>query len=141
MSLLFRMGADTQRMIDGRGMEVGRYAAHLARIGALRLPGSLPLVVLTRTSPFAASILQVRRVLEASVPPLACAAWIVFHDELADTAFPDIARTFGELDRELELGPIWCLPAGGRFLVLGNHPRQLDFVQARLATLELALSL
>lgn len=136
MALLLRAGADAQRLIDGQGWPLERFARHISRLTVLRGSGAHPLVVLTETNPIALAVLQTRRVLAEAVPELEQAPWVIFHDESADPFFASSALGMGTFDIGYELGPIWLTPPGYQFLVLSSDERQLDYVAARLATLE-----
>lgn len=136
MALLLRAGADTQRLIDGQGLPLERFARHIGKIAALRGPAT-PLVVLTQTNPIALAVLHTRRVLADAVPELERAPWIVFHDESADPFFPSAALASGSFDVDYQFGPIWLTAPGHRFLVLSSDEGHLEFAPARLAALEL----
>ncbi len=136
MALLLRAGADAQRMLDGQGWPLERFARHISRLKAVQAPAAHPLVVLTETNPIALAVLQTRRVLADAVPELERAPWVIFHDESADPFFASAAMGLGAFDIGYELGPIWLTPPGYRFLVLSSDERQLDYVAARIATLE-----
>lgn len=139
MAVLLRAGADTQRLIDGEGWSIERFVAHVARLKALRGAYSSPLVVLTRTNPLALGVLQTRRVLEEAVPELERATWLVFHDPAADPFFETAVRGLGAVeDVDWSMAPIWYAPHAQRFLILGTHPKQLDFAAARVAAMELS---
>lgn len=139
MSVVLRAGADTRRIIEGDGWPLERFAAHVARLHALRGVAAGPLVVLTRTNPIALAVLQTRRVLEDAVPELERAPWIVFHDPGEDPFFETAVSGLGTLeDVDWSMAPIWYAPHAQRFLILGPHPKQLDIAAARVAALELA---
>ncbi|MBE7480972.1 MAG: hypothetical protein HS104_13445 [Polyangiaceae bacterium] len=139
MAVLLRAGADAQRVIDGEGWSIERFAAHVARLKVLRGQYSSPLVVLTRTNPLALAVLQTRRVLEDAVPELERAPWLVYHDPAVDPFFESAVAGLGSVeDVDWPLAPIWYAPHAQRFLILGPHDKQLDIAAARVAALELA---
>lgn len=137
MGLMLRAGADAQRVIDGDGWPLERFASHIARVKALRSPQARPLVVLTRTNPIALALLQTRRLLEEAVPELEHAPWLVFHDPGVDPFFESAVAGLGSLeDVSWPNGPVWTAPRGERFLIVVPQ-LQLDMLLGRLAALEL----
>lgn len=139
MSVVLRAGADTRRLIEGDGWPLERFAAHVARLQALRGVAAGPLVVLTRTNPIALAVLQTRRVLEEAVPELERAVWIVFHDPALDPFFETAVAGLGSVeDVAWSMAPIWYAPHGQRFLIFGPHEQQKHIAAARVAALELA---
>lgn len=139
MAVLLRAGADAQRVIDGEGWSLERFAGHVARLKVLRGSYSSPLVVLTRTNPLALAVLQTRRVLEDAVPELKRAPWLVYHDPAADPFFETAVAGLGSVeDVDWSMAPIWYAPHAQRFLILGPHEKLLDVAAARVAALELS---
>lgn len=142
VAVLLRAGADAQRIIEGDGWPLDRFAAHLGRLQALRgaggAVGSAPLVVLTRTNPVALAVLQTRRQIEESVPELERAAWLVFHDPALDPFFESSVAGIGTLEEGVDWAsaPVWSAPHGYRFLIVGPHPDLLATVAERVAWLE-----
>lgn len=136
MSVLLRAGMDEQRVIDGEGWTLERYAHHIARLTALKSDTARPLVVLTRTTPLALAVTQTRRVLEEAVPELERAPWLIYHDPALDPFFQSAVEAAGVLDVDMEGAPIWVQDRH-RYLILGPYERQLDIVPARIAAMDL----
>jgi hypothetical protein len=133
--LLLRGGGDLQRVFEANPGGIGRFAAHVARIGDLD-SGDGPLVLLHRTNPLGLTILRTRRALEEEVPRLGRASWLVFIDEKDDPFFLDAASRVGGFDRELDALPIWSAPDLHRFLVVSRQNGDLTRMKERLAELQ-----
>ncbi|MCC6213797.1 MAG: hypothetical protein IT376_02940 [Polyangiaceae bacterium] len=132
LALLLRAGGDLQRLVEGGEPASERGARQLARLPGVGGPGVPPLVLLSRCNPVGIAVVQTRAALQASVPALGRAAWLLFvHD---DPFFADAARRLGTLDRPLGELPIWTCGAG-TFLVLEPASDPL-MVSARLVALE-----
>jgi hypothetical protein len=115
-SLVFRCGGDPQRMIDGPASTVDHFATHAARIAVLRDALEAPIVVFTRVSPIS-RVLLVRRDLEARLPVLAGAAWLLYFEPESEPLTMDTADALGDLDGGLAIAPLWTCD-DMRFLLL-----------------------
>lgn len=135
MRCLQRCGGDLDRIIDGPAASIDGFGRHVARLSIVRTARELPLVVLTRTNPLAMNLVGARRALEAAVPSLARALWLVFFDPTHDPFFVDTARRLGHLDGDVGGAPLWSGPDGFRFLVLGPQVADLDVLPHRIADL------
>lgn len=134
LALLLRAGGDLQRVVEGVDPGSERAVRVLARLPGIGSSGAAPLVALTRCNPIALAVVQARLALEARVPALARAAWLLFvHD---DPFFADAAAHLGALDRPLPELPIWTCEAGA-FLVLQAASDPL-LVAPRMMALESA---
>lgn len=132
---LQRLGGDLGRILDAPSSTVDRFGQHVARLAVLRSVREPPLVVLTQTNPVAIAVLGARRTLEATVPALAHASWILFLDTVEDPFFLETAARLGELDGTAEAVPIWTGPEQTRFLVVPAGLRDLDLLPHRLLDL------
>jgi hypothetical protein len=116
--LLLRCGADLQKIIDATQGSLETFAEYVAGISALASGKHAALVVLTRTHPPLEAIVQTRRMLQARVPTLERALWIIYADSLTDPLAHESLRDIGQLDGPLLEAPIWLGPDAQRYLVI-----------------------
>jgi hypothetical protein len=115
---LLQCGADLQRIFDDPRGSVAAFAQHVSAIRALSSPDLSALVVLTRCVPVLESVVTVRRMLEAKVPVLENAPWLIYCDPLREPSTFTALSQGGTLEDDLESAPIWKGPDGLRYLVL-----------------------
>ena len=115
---LLQCGADLQRIFDDPRGSVAAYAQHVCAIRALANRELSALVVLTRCVPVLESVVGARRVLEAKIPALENAAWLIYCDPLREPSSFTALSQGGTLEDDLERAPIWKGPDGLRYLVL-----------------------
>lgn len=128
---VIRCGGDLARVIDAPSDAVDRFAAYVSRIRGLREGAEQALVVMTRTNPLALTIIDGRKRLEAVVPALRRALWVIYVDPEQDPFFLSTAERYGTLGGALDAAPIWVGPGPARFLVLSSQVRDGDLVSAR----------
>ena len=124
LGLLLACGADLGRIVENGKRSVELFADHVAAIRNVR-DGSEPvLVVLSRVTP-ARELAEIRRVLEARIPALETAPWVLVADpETEPTAIEELSA-IGRLDGAIWDAPRWRGPDGLRYLVLSPHLSQL----------------
>jgi hypothetical protein len=128
--LLLRCGADLSRIIEGPRPTPGQFAEYVAGIRDVRDAMAPALILLTRISP-ARNLVEIRDALEARVPSLTNAPWLLFADPLVEPDCIDGLRALGKLEGAIWDAPTWTDEDGGRYLVLSPHLRK---------TVELTLS-
>jgi hypothetical protein len=115
---LLQCGADLQRVFDDPRGSIAAYARYVSGIRALASRDLSALVVLTRCVPVLEAVVVARRTLEAKLPALENAAWIIYCDPLRDpSTFTGLSQG-GTLLDDFESAPIWKGPDGLRYLVL-----------------------
>jgi hypothetical protein len=131
LQLLLACGADLQRVFEASGETIEQFALHLSKASVLPT-NSEPLVVLTKTSPLALSVIQTRKILEGLLPPLRTAAWVIFYDPFDDPFFAVEVGKRGVLDDEINRAPIWSTYGEGEYLVLVPESRHQGSLRVRV---------
>ena len=130
---ILRAGGDIDRLIDQPAADIERFARHAARIPVLRdeEPADRPIVMITRTTPLPLTTVAARRTLEAAVPSLRLAAWMVYVNISEDPFFDRAASELGVVNGDLSTAPIWV---AGRhaFLVCSRAVTDFGLVRTRL---------
>ncbi len=132
--LVFWCGGDVDRFIDSPTETLDAFASYLGRIKGV--PGDQVLVALTRTSPLALTVVDTRRRLEAWLPILRAARWIVYLDRSFDPFFEATATRYGHLSGSLAEAPVWVGPGDTPFLVLDSDLRDRRAVDESLDELD-----
>lgn len=114
-------GGDISRVIDGPFPSIERFIALAERLPVLKSETQRAIVVLTRTNPVAITVVAARRRIQASVPALARAVWVLFVDPVEDPFCFDTLRNLGTLDAEEVEVPIWRDPDGHEYVVLSSE--------------------
>ena len=114
--LLVKCGADLGRMFVGNPQNFRAFENHLAQIRDLREGALSPLVLVCRVQPIERMI-ETRLSLEARVPALSKAAWVVFADSASEPTSSDALADRGVLDGPILEAPEW-IAAERRYLVL-----------------------
>ena len=136
LELLLRAGGDLGRIIDAPAGRIEQFATYCSRIRGIREGTEQVMVVLTRTNPLALTVLDTRSRLEAKLPMLRHALWVIFFSPEDDPFFMASAERLGQVHGKLAGAPFWEGPRGRRFLVLspmvkderviGDRVRQWD---------------
>jgi hypothetical protein len=115
---LLQCGADLQRVFDDPRDSIAGYARYVSGIRALKSRELSALVVLTRCVPVLEAVVVARRTLEAKLPALENAAWVIYCDPLREPSTFTALSQSGSLQDDFESAPIWKGPDGLRYLVL-----------------------
>jgi hypothetical protein len=135
--LILQCGGDIDRMLDAPAGNVERFAKHVARVPVLRDEESpeQPVVVLTKTSPLPLMVISARRTLEAAIPSLKSAIWLIQVDLKEDPFFVKSAQQLGILNADLSTAPLWFGPDQAAYLVFSQHVVDMDQIPGRLQQL------
>jgi hypothetical protein len=131
-------GGDVRRVIDGPFPSLERFISFAEKLPALResvIANQRPIVVLTRTSPVAISVVNARRKIESAVAGLRSAVWAVFVDPEQDPYFFDTLKSLGRLEGEAKDVPIWFDPDERPFLIVSPEVRQATRVRTAVRIL------
>jgi hypothetical protein len=129
----FWCGGDVSRFIDAPTDSIEKFASHVGRISAIY--GDQTLVVLTRTCPLA-EIVNLRSRLEASIPKLRGARWLIYLDTNADPLFERMAMRLGHLTGKLSDAPVWFGPHDTHYLVVESRTSERQVVHESLLELD-----
>jgi hypothetical protein len=94
------------------------------------------MVVLTNTNPLALTVVDLRRRLEARLPSLRTARWMIYVDPESDPFFESSALRLGHLTGPMQEAPLWIGPQDSPYLVLGARVRDRRFVCQALDELD-----
>ncbi len=116
---LLACGGDVERVIDRPADDLARFIAHVGRLPAVRDEAAHEpaIVFLTRTSPIPLTVVSARRTLEAKLPSLRRAAWVLFVRAEDDPFFEQGAEQLGLLSAAMTDSPIWIGPDATAYLV------------------------
>jgi len=129
----FWCGGDVSRFIDAPTDSVEKFASHVSRITAIY--GDQTLIVLTRTNPLA-DIVNLRSRLEARIPKVRGARWIIYLDTNTDPLFESTAMRLGHLTGKLSDAPVWIGPHDTHYLVVESRTVERSLVHESLLELD-----
>jgi hypothetical protein len=110
-------------VIEGPRPKPSQFADFVATIRDVRDALAPSLVLLTRLTPIK-GLVELRTALEARVPALASAPWVLYADPLVEPDCIDGLRATGQLVGTLWDAPRWTDEDGGHYLVLSPHLRK-----------------
>lgn len=139
--LILWCGGDVGRVIDAPVDTVDAFASFLLRIRGVKDGSEQVMVVLTNTNPLALAVVDLRRRLEARLPSLRTARWLIFVDPQTDPFFESSALVLGHLTGPMEESPLWIGPQDSPYLVLSPRVRERRFVCQALDELDEAVLL
>lgn len=131
-------GADLGRVIDGPFPSLERFIEYAKRLPALRqaaVARQRPIVVLTRTSPVAITIVSARRKVESAVAGLSGAVWAIFVDPVQDPFFFETVQSLGRLEGATEDMPIWYDDDGRPYVVVSSDASRAGRVRTAVRVL------
>jgi hypothetical protein len=134
--LILWCGGDVGRVIDAPVDTVDAFASFLQRIRGVRDGSEQVMVVLTNTNPLALTVVDLRRRLEARLPSLRTARWMIYVDPESDPFFESSALRLGHLTGPMQEAPLWIGPQDSPYLVLGARVRDRRFVCQALDELD-----
>jgi hypothetical protein len=105
-------------MLDHNPGQLDRFIGQTERIRAVREGADAAMVVLTQTSPLILAVVVTRRRIEAAIPALRGALWVVYVEPASDPFFLEAAHELGILSGPLSTAPIWYGPGAVPFLIL-----------------------
>jgi len=124
--LLLRCGADLGRVFEADPERLGPFANHLAQIRELREGSLHVLAVMCQSLPLA-RMTATRQALEARIPSLAKAAWVIFADPSREPSCLEEIASEGTLNGAVWEAPEWKTPEGQRYLFLiPRLPRHVE---------------
>jgi len=132
-------GGDVQRVIDAPSSSVQVFAKYVSRIASIRDGNDLALVVLTKTSPLALSVVQSRAELQNALPALRGARWLIFHDPSMDPFFEEAASQQGRLSGALKDAPLWIDSESEPYLVVSARVGDRERLDSSLRELDDAI--
>ncbi|MCA9639847.1 MAG: hypothetical protein H6718_27310 [Polyangiaceae bacterium] len=117
---LWSAEGDLGRIIDAPTSSLDAYVSHLKKLRFLD-SGPAPLVCFVDTRALGV-VLMARALLEAEVPSLARASWLLLLQEGRAEHFAASAERLGTLDDSVDAVPLWKSRAGQYFVVVPPTP-------------------
>lgn len=115
-----RLGGDVARILDGPFGGIEHFISYAMRINSISDGVEAPIIALTRTNPLGLMVVNARRRIEAAVPALVRASWLVLVDAGWDPFFEANARGLGEIDGDPASGATWTLTEGSEYTVVSR---------------------
>lgn len=137
--LVLWSGGDVGRVIDAPTTSIEVFSTYLQRIRGLQDGSESAIVVLTRTNPLALTVVDLRRKLEARIPSLRTARWVIYLDMEQDPFFTTMAPRLGHLTGDVGEAPVWLGPLDTPYLVLASTLADRNLVCEGLRELDEAV--